>query len=456
MSERIAGYEIHPVAAEFPLMSAAELGVLADDIRQNGQAVPIVRHKGLIIDGRNRLRACEVAGVQPVIEEWKGDDTMSVVAWITSVNIARRHLNETQREALAARLLPHAEEEARSRMVAAGEHGAEGGRGNTKPPVPSGAGGFSRAADEVAAVCNVSSRQVQRAKRVEQTAAPEVKEEWRAGNLPTSAALKVSKLPESEQVEVVQRLKTGDAKNVDQAIRQIEADKRRAAPITTRPDATILEGDCLDHIRDLAARPHCVVTDPPYGIEVHNTRRGDKDYADGTAYALDLFDELCALLVTRLDPSAHLYVFAGYTHVAAFKAILAKHFDVQDNPIIWVKENHTMCDFSKNYPNKHEYILFAKMRGSPRRLTTCVPDVIQARRTRESDHSAEKPTELLCKLIEQSTAPGEVVLDPFAGSGSTGVAALETGRRFVGIEVDPKWAQTARARVGAAAPKAAA
>jgi site-specific DNA-methyltransferase (adenine-specific) len=106
-----------------------------------------------------------------------------------------------------------------------------------------------------------------------------------------------------------------------------------------------------------------------------------------------------------------------------------------------------MCDFSQWYPNKHEYIWFAKKPGGDRRLAKCIPDVLTVARSRESTHSAEKPTELLRMLIENSTEPGEVVCDPFAGSGSTGVAALEAKRHFIGIELDEKWVEVARARI---------
>ena len=106
-----------------------------------------------------------------------------------------------------------------------------------------------------------------------------------------------------------------------------------------------------------------------------------------------------------------------------------------------------MCDFSRWYPNKHEYILFAKQKGSERKLTNCVPDVLSFKRERSSTHSAEKPTELLRLLIEQSTKPGEIVLDPFLGSGSTGVAAKELDRQFIGFELEQEWYEVARSRL---------
>lgn len=70
------------------------------------------------------------------------------------------------------------------------------------------------------------------------------------------------------------------------------------------------------------------------------------------------------------------------------------------------------------------------------------------------DHPAAKPIELLVYLIEKVSRPGDLILDPFCGSGSTGVACVKTGRRFIGIEIDPGYANIARARIAKAAEQA--
>jgi hypothetical protein len=81
---------IHPVAALFPMMSEEELAELAADIAERGLLQPIVRDKeGLILDGRNRFAACEIAGVEPEYEEYRGDDPEG---YALAVNITRRHL----------------------------------------------------------------------------------------------------------------------------------------------------------------------------------------------------------------------------------------------------------------------------------------------------------------------------------------------------------------------------
>ena len=93
--------EFHELSDIFPLMSESELSDLADDIRANGLHESIVLYAGEILDGRNRYIACELAGVEPKFTEYAGDDPL---AFVVSLNLKRRHLNESQRAMIAARL----------------------------------------------------------------------------------------------------------------------------------------------------------------------------------------------------------------------------------------------------------------------------------------------------------------------------------------------------------------
>jgi hypothetical protein len=97
---------IHPVAELFPLTEGTEFDALVADIRANGLINPITLFEGMVLDGRNRLRACEKAGVAPRYETYAGGDP---AGFVVSQNVARRHLNESQRALVAARLanLPH-------------------------------------------------------------------------------------------------------------------------------------------------------------------------------------------------------------------------------------------------------------------------------------------------------------------------------------------------------------
>ena len=95
-------YRVHPAAAVFPIMSGREFDELVEDVRANGLRDPVVVSGDHLIDGRNRVRACAVAGVVPEVRELeRGTD---VASWVMSVNLHRRHLDASQRALVASRL----------------------------------------------------------------------------------------------------------------------------------------------------------------------------------------------------------------------------------------------------------------------------------------------------------------------------------------------------------------
>jgi len=91
----------HPAAAIFPLMTGADFDELVADVKANGLRDPVITYRDTILDGRNRLRACEAADVEPRFKEWTGDDP---VAFVISHNLRRRHMNPVQCATAAAKL----------------------------------------------------------------------------------------------------------------------------------------------------------------------------------------------------------------------------------------------------------------------------------------------------------------------------------------------------------------
>ena len=107
--------QFHPVADLFPLLTGEAFQQLAADIQKNGLREPILLDpEGRIIDGRNRYRACNQAGVEPRFVQWKGQGTLPDVA--LSLNLHRRHLNESQRAMVAARTAKYSISELRLRI----------------------------------------------------------------------------------------------------------------------------------------------------------------------------------------------------------------------------------------------------------------------------------------------------------------------------------------------------
>jgi len=184
-----------------------------------------------------------------------------------------------------------------------------------------------------------------------------------------------------------------------------------------------------------------VITDPPYGVDYVPSRKTDNPSFNDSDSVLGYIDNLCKDLKRVCKENAHLYFFSGCVNAFELKAVLGKHFKVYDNWLTWVKNNHTPCDFSARYASKYEVIWFCKMpKGDERKLNSAVsPDVLEYAVERDKAHDCQKPIELLKYLVNNSSALGETVLDPFCGSGSTLLAAKSLKRNYIGFEIEKSY-----------------
>ncbi len=215
---------IHPAAELFPMLEPAELTTLVKDIAANGLLEPIVVYDGLLLDGRNRRRACEMSGVEPRYVEWHGEGG-SPVAFIAARNLHRRHLSESQRAAIAARVKPMFEEEAAERQRAR-QFGrlrktpSQLGVSNEKPrettvcpnlDTPRGVN--ARAAK----LLNVSKSSVALAARVIKDGDKSLIEAIHAGNVTVSDAAAVLSFSKDEQRLAAAAVLSGEARTLRQA-----------------------------------------------------------------------------------------------------------------------------------------------------------------------------------------------------------------------------------------------
>lgn len=206
----------------------------------------------------------------------------------------------------------------------------------------------------------------------------------------------------------------------------------------------IIQGDCREILRELPAESvDLLLTDPPYGMRYrpHGARPivGDDD--------LSWFRPFIREAYRVLKPNTHAYLFCNEYELATFRAEMAEAGFKVKRLLVWVKDQNSAGDLRGDYANRTEYLLFGH---KGRRLLTGRRDanVLSFKRAgRKREHPTEKPSAILKYLIEKSSLAGELVLDPFAGSGTTCRAAKDLGRRFLGIEIDPAYAATARRRV---------
>jgi DNA modification methylase len=192
-----------------------------------------------------------------------------------------------------------------------------------------------------------------------------------------------------------------------------------------------------------------VITDPPYGVayqhhccrspaggwiskwgEIAGDRR--RDWAD------DVWRELARVL----KPDSYAVPFFGWPRADELWAIWRRHRLRLLSRVVWVKER--WMGLGHHTRGQHEQCMVLG-KGRPRPQSRSFRDV-RIHGVEHGLHATQKPVGLMRDLVGQFSAPGDVVLDPFMGSGSTGLAAAELGRRFIGIELDRTYFATARKR----------
>lgn len=190
-----------------------------------------------------------------------------------------------------------------------------------------------------------------------------------------------------------------------------------------------------------------ICTDPPYGMSFRSNYRKERhnriENDDHLDWLEDFVDE--CFRVAKND-SGH-YFFCSFHKVDQFKIALESRFTVK-NILIWEKNNTSMGDLTGDFASKYEMCIFvhkgrALIRGKRD------PNIMKFSRTRNELHPTQKPVDMIEYLISKFSDKGDVVLDPFAGSGTTAIAALNTGRGYICIEKDPEYYKLATERVKA-------
>jgi ParB-like chromosome segregation protein Spo0J len=230
----------HPFSQLFPLMDGPELDELAKDIAEHGLRSPIVLYQGQILDGRNRYRACEIAGVEPRCEDYTGDNPLE---YVVSLNLHRRHLTESQRA-----------------MAAAGI--ATMRQGERTDLAPNGAKLSQKKASQL---LNVSERSVERAAKVKDRGIAELADAVTQGRVSVSAASEIAGVSPEEQQDILARgedeilqtakeLKTARAAKRSKEHAKAASMTRYACPscelnVWGKPGIKVLCGDCMEEMK---------------------------------------------------------------------------------------------------------------------------------------------------------------------------------------------------------------
>jgi modification methylase len=272
---------------------------------------------------------------------------------------------------------------------------------------------------------------------------------------------------------VMERVKTPPAK-------QREA---KAAPVELPLDS-ILQGDCIEMMRSLpAASIDMIFADPPYNLQLGgDLHRPDGSQVDAVNDEWDKFDSLAtydrfthawlAEAKRILKPGGNIWVIGSYHNIFRVGAALQDQGYWILNDIVWRKANPMPNFKGTRFTNAHETLIWASMGEKARytfnyRAMKTLNDELQMRsdwlipicggqeRLKKGGtkvHPTQKPEALLYRILLACSNPGDVILDPFFGTGTTGAVAKRLGRHFIGIEREDDYIAAALERIEMALP----
>jgi len=202
----------------------------------------------------------------------------------------------------------------------------------------------------------------------------------------------------------------------------------------------IFTGDCRDILRNLPDESiDLVFTDPPY-IARYRDRGARTVKNDDRA---DWLEPAFAEVFRVLKPDHFCVTFYGWHKADVFmQAWRAAGFRPVGH-LVWIKSYASSSSFLERQ-HEQAYLL---AKGNPAQPRTALPDVLRWYYTGNKLHPTQKPVPSLKPVIEAFTNPGDVVLDPFCGSGSTLLAAKLLGRQYIGIELDDETSHAAKRRM---------
>ena len=254
------------------------------------------------------------------------------------------------------------------------------------------------------------------------------------------------------------------------------------------PIDTILVGDCIEHMNRLpAGSVDLIFADPPYNLQLEGAlTRPDQSHVDAVNDDWDKFDSFAHydrftrawLAAARrvLKPDGALWVIGSYHNIFRVGTALQDLDFWLLNDVVWRKANPMPNFRGTRFTNAHETLIWASKSQKSRpvfnyeamkranddtqmRSDWLFPICTGAERLKDQGdskvHPTQKPESLLFRILNATTRPGDVVLDPFFGTGTTGAVAKKLGRRFIGIERESEYIAAALKRIAAIKPYSA-
>ncbi len=429
-----------------------DVSALIGSIADVGLLNPItVTQDNRLVAGRHRLAACQQLGWQKIpVVVVKLDDLDRELAEIDE-NLIRNQLTELEESLQIARRkeiyeIKHPET----------KHGANGGwhgnKGGRNGPLETDIVSVSSFTEDTAKKTGKTSRTIRRkaviGKNLKNKAAKI------AGTVIEDSQkdlLALSRMDDAEKDAVLERIASGDAENVKQAQRQVkQAIAKQEAASKPRSELWTIT-DVQDVIQC-----HALITDPPYGIlkETWEPAQLEEFTREWASRWNNCGADFCLIFWSQ----AHLWSGRQW-----FDSSLGNYTFQQ--LLIWNYPNNKKHQNQLGFKQTWEPIFFYRRQGSKKKILVdsasgewgkeqndfdCLSAAVPQSNFNGADckeHPAQKPTAVMRWLVGASTRAGDLICDPFTGSGTTGIAAAQLGRRFHGIETDSKYRKLAEDRI---------
>lgn len=414
--------------ALIPQLSKEEFEQLEKNILAEGQRDPIivwpVDDDYIIVDGHNRFQIGLKHNPQTPCNyiEKHFNSKSEVIEWMIHNQLGRRNLSAYDRSILALRLKPMFEEKAKENILAT--------QNNKMASAFQKSGKQVHTSKELAKVAGVSHDTIAKVQKIQEKAPEGVKEKIKSGEVSINQAYK----------DITQKEK--------QEKRQKEFKEKETETNNTWKDDNIIikHGDAFELIKDITdGSVDLVLTDLPYNCSRENNFKtiGRQGIDFGEWDKIDNYDKFLQNTVTEISRTLRnggsFYIFANIINVSDLWRHLESNGLTPKRVMVWEKTNPIPTNQDRLYLAASEMFIWGTKGDKWTFNSKYESNVMRFATITDSDkrfHPTQKPDELFEKLINISSNPGDLVLDPFSGSGTTAFNCKKLKRRFVGFELD--------------------
>lgn len=390
-----------------PTLSEAEREQLEQNVIQDGCRDPLViwTEKDVLLDGHHRFEICRRLKLPYKTERISLKDRDAAKAWVITNQFGRRNLTPFVRAELALQLEPLIAAQGKSNLRAGG---AAGGRSDGKGLQKSVKASVNTQ-EEIAKVAGISHDTIHKAKKIAAQAPEPVKEKLRKGETTINAAYK-------------------DIQRKEKEAERTTREQTRLADLP-KDRCRIIHGDFNEAFLGLGKTADAIITDPPYSFE-----------------HLPLYEQLAKSAASVLRDGGSLLVMTGQSYIPEILALMAPHIRYHWMISYLTPGGQSVQLWQRNVNTFWKPVLwFVKGDYKGKWIGDVAKSAVNDNDKRFHDWGQSETG--MVDLVERVTEVGDLIVDPFMGAGTTGLAALALNRQFIGIDKDEKAIESATARL---------